>query len=90
MNRTKMNIKMDLLRVAKTAFDIKNDFDIQVSQTFLNQAEKEFNLIEDSEKTLIEDLKKHKKQILDIKDDPLKRIRWGEKILTIASRLSMK
>jgi len=83
-----MNIKMDLIRVAKTALDIKNDFDESVSKTFLKKAEEEFKLIEDNEKKLLQDLKKYEKQIDEIKIDPLKRLRWGEKILTIASRLS--
>ena len=88
MNRIKMNIKMDLLRVAKSALDIRNDFDEAVSITFLDKAEEEFKLIEDSEKNLAGELKKHREQIDDIKEDRLKRLRWGEKILTVASRLS--
>lgn len=88
MNRTKMNIKMDLMRVAKSALDIKNDFDKNVSETFLNKVEEEFKLIEDDEKKLLQDLKEYRAQVSEIKEDPLKRLRWGEKILTIASRLS--
>jgi len=80
---------MDLLRVAKTALDIKNDFDTQISEEFINKAKKEFSLIEDEDKRLLNDLKIHQEQVNEIKDDPLKRIRWGEKIMTIASRLNL-
>ncbi len=79
MNRNKLNIKMDLLRVSKTALDIKNDFDTKISEEFLNKAREEFSLIEDEDKMLLNDLITHQKQINDIKNDPLKRIRWGEK-----------
>jgi hypothetical protein len=89
MNRNKLNIKMDLLRVSKTALDIKNDFDTKISEEFLNKAREEFSLIEDEDKMLLNDLITHQKQINDIKNDPLKRIRWGEKIMTIASRLNL-
>ncbi len=89
MNRTKLNIKMDLLRVSKTALDIKNDFDTKISNEFLNKAREEFALVEDEDRLLIKDLKTHQEQINDIKNDPLKRIKWGEKIMTIASRLSL-
>lgn len=89
MNRTKLNIKMDLLRVAKTALDIKNDFDTQISEQFINKAKEEFSLIEDEDKILLDDLKKHQKEVSEIRNDLLKRIRWGEKIMTIASRLSL-
>ncbi len=88
-NKTKLNIKMDLLRVAKTALDIKNDLDLQLSEEFLNKAREEFSLIEDEDKMLLKDLITHQEQLNDIKDDSLKRIRWGEKIMTIASRLSL-
>jgi len=89
MNRTKLNIKMDLLRVAKTALDTKSDFDTKISEEFLNKAREEFALIEDEDKLLLKDLKIHQEQVNEIKNDPLKRIRWGEKIMTIASRLSV-
>ena len=89
MNRAKLNIKMDLLRVAKTALDIKNEFDTTISREFLDKAKKEFSLIEDEDRLLLKDLKIHQEQVNDIKNDPLKRIRWGEKIMTIASRLNL-
>ena len=89
MNRTKLNIKMDLLRVSKTALDIKNDFDVEISEEFLNKAREEFALIEDEDRLLLKDLETHQEQINEIKKDPLKRIRWGEKIMTIASRLNI-
>jgi hypothetical protein len=37
-----MNIKIDLLRVVKTALDTKNEFDTQVSKEFLDKAKKSF------------------------------------------------
>ena len=83
-----MNIKMDLLRVAKSALDIRNDFDEAVSITFLDKAMSEFKKIEDDEKILRRDLEEHRKQMGKVISDPLERLRWGEKILTIASRLS--
>jgi len=42
MNRNKLNIRMDLLRVAKTALDLKNPFDQKIASTFLDKAENEF------------------------------------------------
>ncbi len=88
MNRNKMNIKMDLLRAAKSALEVKSEFDPKLSETFLNKAKEEFQFIKDEERLLEKDLEVHCNQINDIKSDPLKRLQWGEKILTIASRLS--
>jgi hypothetical protein len=84
-----MNIKMDLLRVAKTALDTKNEFDTQVSKEFLDKAKKEFLLIGDEERDLLNVLESHYNEMDDIKNDHEKRIKWGEKIMTIASRLSI-
>lgn len=80
---------MDLLRVAKTALDTKNEFDTQVSKEFLDKAKKEFLLIEDEEKDLLSVLESHYDEMDEIKNDPEKRVKWGEKIMTIASRLSI-
>ncbi len=88
MNRNKLNIKMDLLRVAKSAIEISKEFDQEISETFLNKAEKEFTLINDSDRELLSEVNTYRNQIGEIKSDPLKRIRWGEKLLTIASRLN--
>jgi len=78
---------MDLLRVAKSALDVKNPFDEETSNTFLDKAALEFNSNLPQETILKNELGTYKLQINLIKDDPLKRIRWGEKVMTIASRL---
>jgi len=88
MNRNKLNIKMDLLRAAKSALEINKEFDREISETFLNKAKEEFALVDDSDKKLLLEINIYQNQIGEIKSDPLKRIRWGEKLLTIASRLN--
>lgn len=87
MNRNKLNIKMDLLRVAKTAFDINKPFDKDISKVFLDRAEKEFETQLPQETLLKGELVKFGLQMEAAANDPLKRIRWGEKLLTIAARL---
>lgn len=87
MNRTKLNIKMDLLRVAKTALDLKNLFDEGVANVFINKAKSEFENNLQGELELKSELVVYQKQIPDIESDNLKRIRWGEKVMTLASRL---
>ncbi|GIW69632.1 MAG: hypothetical protein KatS3mg101_0379 [Patescibacteria group bacterium] len=80
---------MDLLRAAKSALEIDKEFDQETSETFLNKAKEEFAQIEDLDKKLLSEINIYQSQIEKIKSDPLERIRWGEKILTIASRLSL-
>lgn len=86
-NRTELNIKMDLLRVAKTALDVDKPFNISFANMFLNRAimEVEHNLKSCS--SLKDELISCKNQIPDISTDNIKRIHWGEKIMTIAFRL---
>jgi len=87
MNRTKLNIKMDLLRVAKTALDLKNPFNTTVADVFIDKAKLEFenNLQNDME--LKKELVAYQNQMLNIANDNLQRIRWGEKVMTLAGRL---
>ena len=88
MNRNKLNIKMDLLRVAKTALDTDKSFDQEITKIFLDKAKQEFAFINDSDKTLLNDIETYQKQMKEMSSDPIKRIRWGEKIMTVASMLS--
>jgi hypothetical protein len=87
MNRNKLNIKMDLLRTAKGAFEINRPFDKNIAGVFLNKALEEFDKNLPNEKELINDLSEFKSQLDTIYNDPIKRIRWGEKVMTVASRL---
>ena len=88
MNRNKLNIKMDLLRASKTALDTDKNFDQEITKIFLDKAKQEFAFIIDSDKTLLDDIETYQKQMKEMSSDPLKRIRWGEKIMTVASMLS--
>lgn len=45
MNRNKLNIRMDLLRAAKTAFDVKYPFEDKIAKTFIEKAKEEFENI---------------------------------------------
>ena len=87
MNRNKLNIRMDLLRTVKTAFEINKPFDKNVAGVFLNKALEEFDRNLPKETELKNELAEFKSQLDNIYNDPLKRIRWGEKVMTIALRL---
>jgi len=78
---------MDLLRTAKTAFEINKPFDKNVAGVFLNKALEEFDRNLPKETKLKNELAEFKSQLDSIYNDPLKRIRWGEKVMTIALRL---
>lgn len=88
MNRNKLNIKMDLLRVAKTALDTSVPFNFQLADIFINKAKEEFSMVTDKESALVNDLNNYQIEMQDIVNDSVKRTQWGEKVLTIASRLS--
>lgn len=79
---------MDLLRASKTALDTDKNFDQEITKIFLDKAKQEFAFIIDSDKTLLDDIETYQKQMKEMSSDPLKRIRWGEKIMTVASMLS--
>jgi len=79
---------MDLLRVAKTALDTSTPFNLEIANTFINKAKEEFSSITDKDSLLVNDLVSYQNQMHSIVNDSVKRTRWGEKILTIASRLS--
>ena len=87
MNRTKLNIRMDLMRVAKTALELDIPFEEKIANTFIDKAKLEFenNLKDDYD--LENELISYQTQIPSILDDSNKRLKWGEKILTVASRL---
>ncbi len=90
MNKTKLNIKMDLLRVATNALEINKEFDYNLATVFLNKAREEFKKLQDSEKTLVNELIIYQESMASSVKDLEKRKKWGEKVLTIASRLSNK
>ncbi|KKT84226.1 MAG: hypothetical protein UW82_C0026G0012 [candidate division WWE3 bacterium GW2011_GWC2_44_9] len=77
MNRAKLNIRTDLFRVAKTAFK------------FIEKAKLELDRIPVESATLKNDLVSYQAEMNTIQNDPLKRIRWGEKIITISTRLGI-
>lgn len=79
---------MDLLRVVKTALDTDKEFDQDIAEIFLNKAKQEFAFITDSDRALLKDIEKYQNQINEISSNPSKRIRWGEKVMTVASMLS--
>ena len=87
MNRNKLNIRMDLMRVVKTALEIDKPFEKAIAYMFLDKALQEFESNLPKETLLKNELQLFNSQIDDISNDPLKRIRWGEKVMTIASRL---
>lgn len=87
MNRTKLNIKMDLMRVAKIALDLKNSFDQSVANVFIDKAKSEFENNLHTETALKVELEQYQKQIPLVAQDNLQRLRWGEKVMTLASRL---
>jgi len=78
---------MDLLRSAKSAFEINKPFDKTIANLFIRKALEEFDNNFPQETVLRKELANFQVQINSISSDPLKRIRWGEKIMTIASRL---
>lgn len=87
MNRTKLNIRMDLLRVAKTALDLSKPFEEDVANVFIEKAKQEFENNLKDETVLKDELVSYQAQILNLSTDDTKRLHWGEKIMTIASRL---
>ena len=78
---------MDLMRVVKTALEIDKPFEKAIAYMFLDKALQEFKSNLPKETLLRNELQKFNSQIDDISNDPLKRIHWGEKVMTIASRL---
>jgi peptidoglycan hydrolase CwlO-like protein len=90
MNRNKLNIRTDLLRVTKMALDVGNPFEKGLANTFLNKAKKELEESFPNEKRLEKEIEDYQKKIDSIAIDPLERIRWGEKVLTISSRLGVE
>jgi len=89
MNRTKMNIKMDLMRAARSALEIEKPFDKKTSDMFINKAKEEFAKINDIDRKLEEQLDSLHTQMAGLDSNPTSRKQWGEKILTVASRLSV-
>jgi hypothetical protein len=87
MNRTKLNIRMDLMRVAKTALDTDRPFEENIANTFIDKAKSEFENNLKEESPLKDELVMYQNQIPEISSDNIKRLHWGEKIMTIASRL---
>jgi hypothetical protein len=87
MNRTKLNIRMDLLRVAKAALDLSKPFEVDLANVFINKARQEFDNSLKDEVALKDELISYQTQIPRIRVDNTKRLHWGEKIMTIASRL---
>jgi len=75
------------MRVAKTAFEITKPFDKKFAELFLNKALSEFEKNLPEETLLKKELVGFQAQIDLVHNDPLKRLRWGEKIMTIATRL---
>ena len=90
MNRTKLNIKMDLLRAAKTALEVDKEFDQNLAAVFLNKAREEFEKLQDSEKNMVNELIIYQENMHSLHNDSENRKRWGEKVLTVASRLSTR
>ena len=78
---------MDLMRVVKTALEIDKPFEKAIAYMFLDKALQEFESNLPKETLLKNELQLFNSQIDDISNDPLKRIHWGEKVMTIASRL---
>ena len=89
MNRAELNIRTDLFRVAKTAFNIKKQFEYEIAQEFIEKAKLELDRIPVESATLKNDLVSYQAEMNTIQNDPLKRIWWGEKIITISTRLGI-
>ncbi|MFZ2663955.1 MAG: hypothetical protein WAX66_01185 [Patescibacteria group bacterium] len=89
MNRAKLNVRMDLMRVAKTALDADKPFEEQIANTFIDKAKSELENNLKDDYLLRDELVMYQKQIPNISSDTVKRLHWGEKILTIASRLGI-
>ena len=78
---------MDLLRTAKSAFEVSKPLDQPLCSIFLTRALKDLEKHFPNETVLKTDLAICTSQINELRDDSLERIRWGEKVMTIAARL---
>ena len=83
------SIKMDLYRVVTAVGDITRMISPESVNEFMQHAERDFNKMEltTHEKQLRNELKTLTKSLVDNLQDPHKRLRWTEDILTIRSRL---
>lgn len=78
---------MDLMRVAKIALELDKPFEENIANVFINKARSEFEENLKDENKLKDELISYQKEIPIIALDTKKRKQWGEKIMTIASRL---
>ena len=78
---------MDLMRVAETALNLNKPFEKETANVFINKAKLEFENNLKDETVLVDELVSYQTQIPNISNDNIKRLQWGEKIMTIASRL---
>ena len=83
------SIKMDLYRLVTAAGDLNNNISTESLLEFLNHAELDFNKIElnERENELKNELLVLKKEVHNCLENPTKRLRWTEDILTIRCRL---
>ena len=82
------NIQNDLRRISKWAAELDKDLPQSQIKVFLAHALKDFNKLTDKHSLgLRAELEKLSKQQSTITQDPLTRLRWAEKILTISCRL---
>ena len=90
MNRSKLNIRTDLLRATKTALHVDQPFQKELVETFIEKAIWEFENNLPEEEDLKGELQGYKEKVSLVEDNFLERIRWGEKVLTISSRLGLQ
>ena len=83
------SIKMDLYRVVTAAGDITKEMPTKSIQEFINHATADFEKLELNEKesNLKNELLLLTTSINSCQNDPHKRLKWAEQILTIRCRL---
>lgn len=82
------SIKMDLFRVVTATGDISKEIPVDSVKTFLDHADKDFGKIELEEREIgLRGKLRELREKLYLLEDPHKRIRWAEDVLTIRCML---
>jgi transcriptional regulator of met regulon len=82
-------VKMDLLRTTRVVANLKHSINENTAKEFLLHALKDLekNKLSPREKELKQELVKLSRSISNVLNDPHKRLRWAEKVLTVSCRL---
>ena len=81
-------IKMDLYRVVTATGDIRKEIPFQSVKEFLQHADQDFDkwALDQREQSIRAEIRELAAQLYDL-EDPIKRLRWAERILTARCRL---